>query len=250
MAGRNYDPRSYDSRWEELESCDILGRRSYYMQPKIGSEFGALVITGLANRRYVICYCKHCMGIGFRAIAYIRDRQHEDIRCIRCTYGRSRREKNPLNAILPDARLRELWTHRWTGIVSRCCNPTNKLFENYGGRGIKVHGPWLEDRLLFFQYALTLPGWDDDTLYLDRTNNDGHYEPGNLRLITPSESTRNTRATVYVEFEGRVCKAIEVYEAKFSHMPRSTFSFLLEQGKLSCVRFSELRSRQPIHDGD
>ncbi len=56
-----------------------------------------------------------------------------------------------------------------------------------------MHQPWIDDRRLFVEYLMTLEGWDDETLWLDRTNNEGNYEPGNLRWVTSSVSRINSR---------------------------------------------------------
>ena len=40
---------------------------------------------------------------------------------------------------------------------------------------------------------VTLDGWDDPDLELDRINNDRGYEPENLRFVTRAENTRNKR---------------------------------------------------------
>lgn len=80
--------------------------------------------------------------------------------------------------------------------IIRCTNPNHAQWKCYGGRGIKVHPPWVEDRRLFVEYLMTLEGWDDESLWLDRTNNEGHYEPGNLRWVTSSVSRINSRRDV------------------------------------------------------
>lgn len=77
-----------------------------------------------------------------------------------------------------------------TDAARRCANPTDGSYENYGERGIKVNFP---SDAAFIAYLLTLPGHDDATLFLDRIDNDGSYEPGNLRFITHQESNANMR---------------------------------------------------------
>lgn len=80
-------------------------------------------------------------------------------------------------------------------ILRRCYVPTTIGWSNYGGRGIKVHAEWVADRPAFVAYLLTLPGWDDRNLTLDRINNDENYEPGNLRFVNQSVQNSNKRST-------------------------------------------------------
>jgi hypothetical protein len=57
-----------------------------------------------------------------------------------------------------------------------------------------VWGEWCADQVAFVAYLMTLDGWDNDGLVIDRIDNDGHYEPGNLRFVTRSVSQRNKRS--------------------------------------------------------
>lgn len=77
--------------------------------------------------------------------------------------------------------------------VRRCTDPNNKAWDDYGGRGIKVHKPWLEDRSLFVNYLSKLDGCDDTFFILDRIDNDGDYRPGNLRFVERRWSNINRR---------------------------------------------------------
>ncbi len=82
--------------------------------------------------------------------------------------------------------------HRiWSAMKQRCYNPNNTAFQNYGGRGIKVCDDWLHDFLEFESWA-EKHGYDD-TLTIDRMNNDGNYEPSNCRWITRAEQNKNKR---------------------------------------------------------
>lgn len=81
--------------------------------------------------------------------------------------------------------------------IMRCTNPNHTQYADYGCRGIKVYPPWIEDRRLFVEYLMTLEGWDNPLLWLDRENNEGNYEPGNLRWVTPSISRVNSRRDAY-----------------------------------------------------
>lgn len=77
--------------------------------------------------------------------------------------------------------------------IKRCYDESHLSYRNYGVRGIRVHIDWLAEPKQFVAYLATLPGHDDPTLVLDRIDNSGHYEPGNLRFITRIESNKNRR---------------------------------------------------------
>ena len=69
---------------------------------------------------------------------------------------------------------------------SRCNNPNSGRYYTHGGRGIKF---------LFnsFDEFFAAVGPRPDGMTLDRINNDGHYEAGNLRWATPSQQVSNRR---------------------------------------------------------
>lgn len=77
--------------------------------------------------------------------------------------------------------------------ISRCTNKAHHAYKNYGGRGLSVYPPWIENKEEFIKYLLTLPGHDNPSLWLDREDNENGYEPGNLGFVTPSESRMNQR---------------------------------------------------------
>ena len=74
----------------------------------------------------------------------------------------------------------------YSAAKKRCQNPNDKDFKNYGGRGIKF---------LFasFQEFLSELGDCPNGLMLDRINNEGHYEKGNVRWTTITISNHNRR---------------------------------------------------------
>ena len=83
---------------------------------------------------------------------------------------------------------------KWTDIKSRCYSETNKNYKNYGNRGIKIFPQWKDNFKLFYDWIIENLGNRSSKLYsLDRINNDGNYEPGNLRWATKSEQSQNSR---------------------------------------------------------
>jgi hypothetical protein len=77
----------------------------------------------------------------------------------------------------------------WLSMKARCTNPKNKKWDRYGGRGIKVDPLWIEDFEAFFAHMGRRPSPEHS---LDRfPNNDGNYEPGNVRWATSKEQQNN-----------------------------------------------------------
>jgi hypothetical protein len=72
--------------------------------------------------------------------------------------------------------------------MRRCSDQKHRHYHLYGGRGIKFLFP---DRDSLIKYLLTLHGYDNPELVLDRMDNSGHYEVGNLRFATKSQSQQN-----------------------------------------------------------
>jgi len=80
---------------------------------------------------------------------------------------------------------------------TRCANLNNS---RYGGRGIKVYLAWVDNFDAFFEYVGPRPSPDHS---LDRfPNNDGNYEPGNVRWATRIEQAA-TRSTTKVDEWGK-----------------------------------------------
>ena len=88
----------------------------------------------------------------------------------------------------------------WNNIKNRCTNPTNPQFADYGGRGITVCERWANSFEAFLEDVGLRPSPD---LSIDRINNAGNYEPGNVRWATSDQQRRNTRASRPIEFLGK-----------------------------------------------
>lgn len=76
----------------------------------------------------------------------------------------------------------------WRNMKARCANSNSASFELYGGRGIKVCEQWLNN---FAAFVADVGPRPSSTHSLDRIDNDGNYEPGNVRWATQSEQMLN-----------------------------------------------------------
>lgn len=130
---------------------------------------------------------------------------------------------------------------RVASIIYRCTDKNHKQYHNYGGRGIRVHQPWIENLWTFVDYLCTLPGWDNPNLWLDRADNEGHYEPGNLRFVTPQTSGRNTRQSKYVFASPEVPPPMESHNMRL-HEQKKAARKLREQAE--SIDFEALRGKR------
>jgi len=74
-------------------------------------------------------------------------------------------------------------------IKKRCINPKDKSYNRYGGRGIKC----LFTSNEFVDYVINDMQVDPRGLEIDRINNNGHYEPENIRFVTHKKNCNNKR---------------------------------------------------------
>lgn len=109
------------------------------------------------------------------------------------------RERNRLGVIKhgqsngPNGRQKEYRT--WAKMIGRCHTTTDKSYCNYGGRGIEVCEQWRSD---FRNFLADVGPAPTPKHSIDRINNDGNYEPGNVRWATSKEQSKNTRRTVRI----------------------------------------------------
>lgn len=81
----------------------------------------------------------------------------------------------------------------WRNMIQRCTNMNHPYAYNYIGRGITVCDRWRNSYKLFIEDLGKRPG----ILYsLDRINNDGNYEPGNVKWSTKREQATNSRDSI------------------------------------------------------
>ena len=87
----------------------------------------------------------------------------------------------------------------WVHMKSRCYNPRVPEYKWYGARGIKMCESWKDSFEAFLADVGPKPGRGYS---IDRIDNDGDYEPGNVRWATQAEQTANQQRNVKLTING------------------------------------------------
>jgi hypothetical protein len=96
----------------------------------------------------------------------------------------------------------------WQNMIQRCTNQNRNGYADYGGRGIRVCGRWLDPENGFLNFLEDMGLRPTEKHSIDRIDVDGNYEPSNCRWTTDWEQSRNTRRNHNWTIDGRTqCKA-------------------------------------------
>lgn len=177
-------------------------------RPCVGDRFGDLTVVGLelgplGGLRWVRCRCT--CGVESR-VAVGNLRKGASTRCNTCAKqatGAYIKRYRSYSDVVPDDEHRRRLLNRLAAAIGRCHRESDSGYHSYGGRGIAVCEEWRQDRRAYLRYVITLPGWDDPRLELDRINVDGDYAPGNVRFVTRAENARNKRTVRALDAEVR-----------------------------------------------
>lgn len=92
-------------------------------------------------------------------------------------------------------------------MIARCTLPSNPAYEHYKRLGITVCERWLDYR----NFLADMGERPSLAHSLDRwPNNDGNYEPGNVRWATRREQANNRRTNVLFEYQGEAITFAEL----------------------------------------
>lgn len=95
----------------------------------------------------------------------------------------------------------------WIRMRRSCYDSDYKDWERYGARGIQVCDQWKDDFVAFLEYIGPRPTPKHS---IDRfPNNNGNYEPGNVRWATATEQGRNRRSSRLMELNGVTKSMVE-----------------------------------------
>jgi hypothetical protein len=143
--------------------------------------------TREGNRRFIDAVCSRCKK---------RKRYHVD----NLLAGKTKACACRRNLKYEDSRA-NLLGERYDCMVQRCTRDTHKQSKDYKHKGRKV---LFKSREHFIRWALKRwPDSDFKGLEFDRIDNEGHYSPENLRLVTSRENHLNRNGVVHLSFNGQ-----------------------------------------------
>lgn len=90
----------------------------------------------------------------------------------------------------------------WSRMKRRCYGESQYNKRRYSERGITVCDKWRNDFQSFYDDVSCLPNFGEPGYSLDRIDNDGNYEPGNVRWADSVTQANNRQNNVMLTYNG------------------------------------------------
>lgn len=153
-----------------------------------GKEFGTLTVIKRVRiqRGYATWLCRCTCGAEIEVRGdKLRRGEKKD-----CNYWKHRSE------YFTDPK--DITYTSWRRMGDRCAATSGPHYLKYGARGIRVCERWKD----FWNFVKDMGLRPSKKHSLDRIDNDKGYEPGNCRWATAGEQMRNTRRTIWLDWDG------------------------------------------------
>lgn len=162
-----------------------------------GHRFGRLLVVclnGRSTKNKILWLCLCDCGSEYSAtVANLRCGRTHSCGCLRNEMLSKRATTHGAS------KTREYAIYR--GIIARCENRNVRGYPRWGGAGIAICEEWRRSFESFLAHVGPRPSPRHS---IDRINNLGNYEPGNVRWVTVDVQNNNRKNTRYVTYRGEV----------------------------------------------
>ncbi len=186
----------------------------------IGDIYGAWTVVEHApskgGHKYVTCRCE----CGTKKSVHLSNLARGKTKSCGCLARKltSKRLTTHGLAWIKKGKMRPLYGV-WLAMKGRCCNPKNKSYSRYGGRGIRICKEWEESYSLFHKWAMK-NGYKKG-LTIERIDNGGNYEPANCTWsdrITQANNRRTNHILIYKAKEYTLAQLCRKFGLKYSNI--------------------------------
>lgn len=188
----------------------------------VGKRFFRTVVVAKTDKRYnncmmvYECHCD-CGNVHYANTANLLSGRVKSCGCYKKEWFESHKTHGD-----SQSRLHKIWRL----MKNRCVNKKSPNYKNYGNRGISVCQEWLTDYAAFQQWSLQ-NGYND-SLTIDRIDNDGDYCPENCRWVTRMAQSNNTRQNRFITYNGKTQTMMQW--SRELGINYSTFRYHVRQG--------------------
>jgi len=190
-----------------------------------GKKYGRLTViewTGETSNRGRVWLCRcECGNTIEKSIGALNYGETKSCGCLRKEVCANLNKKHGLK--------KHPLYNTWKNIKQRCSNENRSDYYLYGGRGIEVCDKWKNSFMEFIKdteekYFICL--WKNGESYIDRIDNNGNYEPSNVRFITNIENCNNQRRNRIIEYNDE-SKSLSQW-ARYFNISKSTFKYRID----------------------
>lgn len=164
-----------------------------------GKVFGRWTVDGESHKKKSMVYWHCTCDCGSKRVVFGADLKRGMSKSCGCLARELLSAKSSTHGLSEHKAYRS-----WIEMKSRCLNPENTGFKDYGGRGIIICPEWDTFEGFWRDMGDT---WQEG-LSIDRMDTNGNYEPSNCKWSTPKEQGNNRRTNVMVTLSDGRCMTL------------------------------------------